>query len=186
MKDHDIIKNIRAGKREKPIRQLYKEYPKVRANILSTGGSEEIAQEIFNDSLILLIEKVSEPSFQLTSKLSTYLYGINRFLWKNQLRKQNRYIELEWSDTLIISEDDLDYQEEKEEKLKVMENILNTISEKCKKIFEMFYFNRQSMQFVAEKLGFSSVNSAKTQKYKCMERAIKLAKELSNTEKSRL
>ncbi len=184
MKDHEIIHKIRLGKREKPIKQLYKEYPKVRAKILATGGTEEIAQEIFNDSLILLIEKVSDPQFQLTSKLTTYLYGINRFLWKNELRKQKRFVELEWSDTLIISDEDLGYQEEKEEKLKAMESILQKISEKCRKIFEMFYFNKQSMQLIAEKLGFSSVNSAKTQKYKCMERAIKLANEveLSNSE----
>jgi len=180
MKDQDIIKNIRAGRREKPIKHLYKEYPKVKAKIVSSGGTDIIAEEIFNDSLILLIEKVSDPKFELTSKLSTYLYGINRFLWMNQLRKQNKYVELEWSDTLIISQDDLGYQEEKEEKLKMMESILNTISEKCKKIFEMFYFNKESMQIISEKLGFSSVNSAKTQKYKCMERAMKMANEMSN------
>ena len=99
-------------------------------------------------------------------------------------RKQNKYVELEWSDTLIISQDDIGYQEEKEEKLKMMESILNTISEKCKKIFEMFYFNKQSMQIIADRLGFSSVNSAKTQKYKCMERAMKMANEMSNPEKA--
>ncbi len=38
------------------------------------------------------------------------------------------------------------------------------------------------MTTIAKELDFSSVNSAKTQKYKCMERAIELARQLSPNE----
>lgn len=38
------------------------------------------------------------------------------------------------------------------------------------------------MNTIAKELEFSSVNSAKTQKYKCMERAIELARQLSPNE----
>ena len=178
MTDQEIIAQIRAGRREEAIKTLYAEFPKVRANIQSTGGDEGIAREIFHDSLILLIEKVSNPNFELTSKLSTYLYGINRFLWKNELRKRYRNPELEWKDTLILSAEDLGYDEEKEEKIKLLDKVLSRVTERCRKIFELFYYKKESMQVIAEKLEFSSINSAKTQKYKCMERAITLAREL--------
>lgn len=181
MTDQQIIRAIRKGKREKAIKELYKEYPKVKVNILSTGGNEEIARELFHDSLILLIEKVSKKDFELTSKLSTFLYGINRFLWKNELRKRQRSPELEWKDTLILTADDIGYNEDKEEKIQQLHQILNQVTDKCKKIFELFYFQKESMSKIAEKLGFSSVNSAKTQKYKCMEKAIKLAKQNTET-----
>lgn len=179
MTDQDIIAAIRAGKRDQAIKALYQEFPKVKGNMLQTGGDAEIAREIFHDSLILLIEKVSKPEFELTSKLSTYLFGINRFLWKNELRKRNRNPELEWKDTLILSAEDLGYNEEKEEKIKLLEKVLNQVTERCKKIFELFYFKKQDMTVIAKELDFSSVNSAKTQKYKCMERAIELARELA-------
>lgn len=178
MKDVDIISQIRKGYTEKAIKVLYKEYPKVKANILSSGGDIEIAEEIFHDSLILLIEKVSDPTFELTSKLSTYLYGINRFMWKNEARKRQKNPELEWKDTLILTADDLDYNAQKEEELKALETVLSQITERCKKIFELFYFKKENMKTIAEKLNFSSVNSAKTQKYKCMEKAMTLAKEI--------
>ncbi len=176
MRDEDIISKIKKGKREKAIKELYKEFPKVRANIVSSGGDEEIAREIFHDSLILLLEKVAQPSFELTSKLSTYLYGINRFLWKNEARRRQKNPELEWRDTLILSADDLDYNGEKEQQLKLLESVLAQVTERCKKIFELFYFKKKSMKLIATELEFSSVNSAKTQKYKCMEKAILLAK----------
>lgn len=177
MSDQEIIALIREGNREPALKELYKEYPKVRANILSSGGDDEIARQIFHDSLILVMEKVCKPDFELSSKLSTFLYGINRFLWKNELRKRQRNPELEWKDTLILTADDIDYNEEKEEKIKALYQILNQVTDKCKKIFELFYFKKESMAVIAEKLGFTSVNSAKTQKYKCMEKAVKLAKE---------
>lgn len=177
MTDKEIISAIRKGQRELALKELYKEFPKVRANILSSGGDDEIARHIFHDSLILIIEKVNKKDFELTAKMSTFLYGINRFLWKNELRKRQRNPELEWKDTLILTADDIGYDHEKEEKIQVLEKVLNQVTERCKKIFELFYFKKESMNDIAKKLEFSSVNSAKTQKYKCMEKAIQLAKQ---------
>lgn len=180
MTDQEIILSIRKGHNEKPLQVLYKEYPKIRQLILKSGCNEVLAQEIFNDSLLLLIEKLRDPSFELTSKLTTYLYGINRFLVKNALRKQQKLaVELEWTDTLILSEADLGYQSEEEERLKQLETILSKLSEKCRRILELFYFGKQSMEQIAQELNYSSVNSAKTQKYKCIEHAFVLGQNLS-------
>ncbi|MBK7129971.1 MAG: sigma-70 family RNA polymerase sigma factor [Crocinitomicaceae bacterium] len=182
MTDQEIISEIRLGKREAAIKVLYKEFPKIKANICSSGGDAEIAREIFHDSLVLLIEKVGKQEFELTSKLSTYLFGINRFLWKNEARRRNKNPELEWKDTLILSAEDIGYSEEKEEKIKLLEKVLTQITDKCRKIFELFYFKKEDMNTIARELDFTSVNSAKTQKYKCMERAIELARQMTGKE----
>ena len=116
MTDNEIISTIRKGDREKPIIFLYREYPKIERLIVKSGCNKTIAREIFNDSLILLIEKIESPDFTLTSKLTTYLYGINRIMVKNALKKQNKTYELEWKDTLILSESDLGYDVEYEAK----------------------------------------------------------------------
>ena len=178
MEDHELVALIRRGDTETPIKILYQEWPKIKALIISSGGDETIAQHIFHDSLILLIEKVAQPDFELKSKLSTFLYGINRFLWKNELRKRKKNVELEWKDTLIVEASDIDYDIEKEGRIRQLITVLDKISERCKVIFELFYFEKKSMQFIADQLGYTSVNSAKTQKYKCMEKAIVLAREL--------
>ncbi len=171
MKDKELILAIKNGNREEAIKFLYLEYPKIHALILKAGCNKVIAKEIFNDSLLILIENVQKPSFHLSSALSTYLYGINRFLVKNELRKQNKFVELEWSDTLIVSEADLGFEIEKEERLKTMQRILGQLSDQCQKIFQLFYFEKKSMTEIADALKYSSVNSAKTQKYKCLEKA---------------
>lgn len=180
MTDIEIIQNIRKGKRNKALQLLYKEYPKIEANICKSGGTKMEAEEIFSDALILLVEKVSDGQFSLTSKLSTFLYGIARFLWLNELKKTNRKYELEWSDTLILVAEDLDFDNEQEEQLKLLEQVIAQVSEKCQAIFERFYFKKESMQLIADAMGFTSVNSAKTQKYKCLEKATVLAQNLQS------
>lgn len=182
MTDQEIILSIRRGEHEKALRFLYKEFPKIKQLILKSGCNEVVAQEVFNDSLLLLIEKIQQPAFELTSRLTTYLYGINRFMVKNELRKQNKTAhELEWSDTLILSESDLGYDNEEEERLKKLETILGKLSEKCRRIFELFYFQKASMDEIAKELSYSSVNSAKTQKYKCIEHAFELSQNVSHS-----
>jgi RNA polymerase sigma factor (sigma-70 family) len=180
MEDKKIIALIRAEKREKPIALLYKEYPKIEAHALQMGLSKEVAQEIFNDSLILLIEKVENPQFVISSKLSTFLYGINHFLAKNELKKQHKISSVEWTEVLEFSDHILEYDFDKEEKLKRMETVLTQISEKCQRIFHLFYFERKSMDAIAAELKYTNTNSAKTQKYKCIEHAIALSKRTPN------
>ncbi|MBI1289390.1 MAG: hypothetical protein GC178_17625 [Flavobacteriales bacterium] len=175
MKDEEIVKQIRNGNHDAPIKQLYREYPKIEALIRASGGDSNAAREIFHDALILFIEKVIDPAFEQSSKLTTYLYGINRLLWKNKLRKRQNNPELEWPDTLILTNEDLGYDHEKEDRIKTMERVLAEIAERCREILKRFYLKKESMSRIASELGFSSVNSAKTQKYKCLEQAIRLA-----------
>jgi len=176
MTDDEILLAIRSGNREEPVTILYKEFPKIERLIIKSGGTAEMAQEIFNDSLILVIEKIQKPDFNLTSKLTTYLYGVNRLLVKNELKKQNRYHDITWKNTLILTNKNLEYDAEYEQKLAAVELLLMKVSEKCRQIFKGFYFEKKSMQTIADELGYSSVNSAKTQKYKCIESAYKMSK----------
>ncbi|MCH2216288.1 MAG: sigma-70 family RNA polymerase sigma factor [Flavobacteriales bacterium] len=177
MTDESIIQEIRAGKPDKSIKHLYRELPKIRAIVLKSGGSKTEAKGIFHDGLILLIEKVEKPEFELTSKLSTYLYGICRFLWLNELKKQHKKapeisIESDFEDL----NDSYDF--EKEEKIKLMERAFASISPICQEIIKRFYYLKQSLGDIAKALNASSVNSIKTRKYKCLERAIQLTKKI--------
>ena len=179
MENTEIIQLIREGKREKPIRFLYHEFPKIKRLILQEGLTKEHAEEIFQNSLILFIEKVENPTFVFSSKATTYLYGLNRFLTKNELKKHHKTVHVEWTEANDFYDSTLNYDFEKEARLTQLEFILTQISTKCQKIFRLFYFEKKSMTVIAKTLNYSSTNSAKTQKYKCIEQAIKLSEETS-------
>lgn len=172
MNDQKLIELLKADKTDKAFYKLYSGYPKVEKLILSKGGTKDDAQDVFQEALIILYKKVTTTDFNLTSKLSTYLYSVSRFLWKDQLIKLKKIQATNMEVDLLSTElDELEKIKENEIKLKQVETILTTISKKCQEILELFYYRSFSMKEIAKKMSYTSERIARTQKYKCMEKA---------------
>lgn len=172
--DNTKITNwLRNGKQEKAFTKLYKLFPKVEKYILQNSGSKEEALDIFQEGLILLYQKSITDSVVV---VEGFLIKSCKYLWQNELRKKKvRLGDSEKSETLIQDDSELELLIEKENKLNQIEEIVKQISEKCQQIFELFYFKSMSMTQIAKRIGYKSVQSAKVQKYKCMEQARNLA-----------
>jgi RNA polymerase sigma factor (sigma-70 family) len=66
---------------------LYKFYfPSVSSYIKQNLGSNQDAEDIFQEAIIVLLQKVRQADFVLTSSLKTYLYAIAKNLWLKRLR----------------------------------------------------------------------------------------------------
>jgi len=177
MTDQEILQYIRRKEFNRAVRELYKLEPMVRGILHKYGAPDTVIPEVFNDSLVLLLEKVQKQEFQLTSKLSTYLTGISLNLWRNQSRKLSNQKRVELDVEIAKSYAFVEYDAEKEEKLRLLDTILEKIQDRCKQLLRLFYFENKRMADIAKTMGFSSEKSAKTQKYKCMEKAHQLAKQ---------
>ena len=172
MDDKKIIELLKLGKQHKAFLKLYKGYPQVEKLILSKGGTKEDAKDVFQEALIIFYEKVSTSNFQLTAAISTYLYSVSRFVWKDKSikRKGKQMLDVSFEFT---SEEEQEFQEaiEKEEKFKELEQVLTQIGDKCLKLLKLFYYDGLKMKDIAAKVGLKSEKIAKNQKYKCLERA---------------
>lgn len=179
MDDNKIVRLLREGKRTQAFLKLYKGYPPVEKLILSKGGSKDDAKDIFQDALIVFYQKAKDDQFKLTAAISTYLYSVCRFLWKDELIKRNKN-EFTKDETDFDNNEVEDFSElmEKESKYELIEEVLIQIGEKCLKLLKLFYYNNLSMKKIATKLELKSENVAKNQKYKCIERAKLKLKEL--------
>lgn len=175
MSDEKIIELLKVNKTDRAFSKLYIDFPKVKKMILSKGGTKDDAQDIFQEALIILYNKVNQGDFKLTSKIGTYLYSVSRFLWKDQLIKNNKTVDSDFSNDQLIETNKEELEEiiKKEEKLQVIEQVLKEISQKCQEIFELFYFKKLSMKDIAIKMKYTSERVARTQKYKCVEQAKK-------------
>src|SRR5688572_4115841 len=66
---------------------LYKFYfPSVASYIKQNLGSNEDAEDVFQEAITVLLQKVRQSDFVLTSSLKTYLYAIAKNLWLKRLR----------------------------------------------------------------------------------------------------
>jgi RNA polymerase sigma factor (sigma-70 family) len=170
MTDQEIITELKSGKQYKSFRALYKYFPMMQKLVLSKGGKAEDAEDIYQEALIILYRKVKEADFKLSSQLSTYLYSLCRFLWKDELKKRNKFQFADFeTDFDSAEENQLEQLLESENKTRLAEKVIMELGERCKEILILFYAQNMSMKKIASRMGYSSENTAKNQKYKCLE-----------------
>lgn len=174
-KDTALLNRLLCHDRE-ALQQIYDTcFPMIRALVKKNNGLEEDAEDIFQETLIILLERAQSPNFSLTCRLKTYIYAVSRHLWLKRLASAQRQLPLadglaEW----IPVADDIAQHEEHDQAFRDMELALNELGEPCRSLLEHYYVLNKSMAEIAEIFGYTSSDNAKTQKYKCLMRLKKI------------
>lgn len=141
--------------------------------------SQEDIQEIFQLSMVTFYENVINRRVQtLDSSVKTYLFAIGKYKAMEWMRKKNKMVyldslddgkELEFEVTL-----EGEFDEDSESNIAAIGASLEKLGSPCSEILTAFYYHKVSLSVLAEKLGYKSEGSIKSQKYKCMERLRKI------------
>ena len=173
-KDDEIVAGIQKGV-SGAMESLYKiHFPMVLRLVLNNGGDMDDAKDVFQEAVIILYDKINAGSFELNSKLKTYLYSVSRNLWFKKLTKQGVYSNIDDFEDKFPIEDDVDAHKERDKQFTLMESALEQLGEPCQTIIKDFYIHNRSMQDICEKFGYTNTDNAKNQKYKCLQRLKKL------------
>ncbi len=182
--DRKLIDRLKKGD-EKVLDEVYiKCYRQVRSFILKNSGTANDAEDVYQESVIILFENAMKGKLdKIEASVSTYLYKIARNKWLYHLRRQNRNPEY-LVDIQGINFESLEESEENtslqwDEKL---HQVLNKLGNPCRDILLDFYYFRQSMEQIAQTFGYKDMNSAKSKKNKCMNRARQIAREIIKTD----
>lgn len=175
--DLEILRGIESGN-SLAIQKLYKVYfPPIAKMIINNQGSREEAQDIFQETVMVLYDKVSRGNFELSSKLQTFLYAVSKRLWLKQLtRGESKYRKDQIDDLeeFLAAEEAIEEHTMTEANLVQMEEALYNLGEPCRTILHDFYINNASMTDICEKFGYTNPDNAKNQKYKCLQRLKKM------------
>jgi RNA polymerase sigma factor (sigma-70 family) len=173
-----LLEQLRAGKHTAALKELYKAWPPVRHFIKTHGGNEDDARDVFQESLLIFYKNVQKKDFALTAQVGTYLFSICKYLWKDELKKKNRVVSFDCPER---PEEISDFHEY-EEKTRWLNNVLTSIGEKCATMLRLFYYKKMSMDEIAIHMGYKNTDTAKTQKYKCIEQARNLAAGITSSQ----
>ena len=128
--------------------------PMIRLMVYQKGGSTEDARDIFQDGLIIMLEKLDDKKFNLTCKFKTFLYCVCEHLWKTILEKRqsaanylNRRSEPESEKDFT---DMIDYQMYEQ----IIQDVFKTLDPISKKILTL-YWQENSLQEIADQLGYT-------------------------------
>jgi len=156
---------------------VYKEYyPFIKKYILNNSGNKQDAEDIFQETIVMIYRKVEEGQLSLDCSFKTYIYSVCRILWlkeletKNLLRKDN--LEPRKMDELdvkyLLEDGDL------EKKKLIQEHVLR-LDENCRRILSLFY-DGASIEEITEIIGTKSTLYTKLIKFKCKEKLIESLK----------
>ena len=170
--DNDFMVGLLNGNND-VLSALYKKYYNIVLKfILYNSGTSAAAQDIYQETIIVLYESVKKPEFELKCQLQTYIFSIAKRLWLKELKKNGKtflFKESEENNLVDVSEDLKEF-DEKEAEIEKMNNSLIDLGEPCSELIKDFYINKLSMEQIAEKFGYTNADNAKTQKYKCLQR----------------
>ncbi len=178
--DETLIAAIRGGD-ERALAQLYRlHWPMVSHFVLQNSGSDDDAQDVYQEGVMVFYEKVRDGSLELSCQIKTYLYAVCRRLWLKRLTSKSRFgVRLQEDDDLgplhhTGAEDDLLAAEEQDRRFSTMSEALAHLGEPCRSLLEGFYLLEKSMQALTAEFGYTNADNAKNQKYKCLVRLKKL------------
>lgn len=176
MNDQLIIDELKKGN-TKVFSLVYSIYPTIEGYIINNNGSKEDAKDIFQNALIVLYKKVKSPEFELTAKLSTYLFSICKNNWLKALRNKKK------ASTQEINNDVHQLSSENENSVNetgiiaCIQEKLTELGDPCKSLIVMHEFHKIEWKIIAEKMNYATAHAARNQKYKCLLRLKKLIPE---------
>jgi RNA polymerase sigma factor (sigma-70 family) len=170
--DDQFIDGLRSGNSE-ALSALYKKYYNVVLKfIVNNSGSEEAAQDIYQETVIVLYENVQKQEFVLNCQLQTYIYSISKRLWLKQLKKNGKTFLFKENDEneVVDVTSDINDHTNRELEIDKMNKSLQELGEPCATLIKDFYVHKLNMDEIAEKFGYTNGDNAKNQKYKCLQR----------------
>lgn len=150
-----------------------------------TKLTNEDLEDIFQDSLLKLMEKVKNGGVTVSREgaLFSYLVQIGKLTACNVIRKRRG---LTSDEEVIVSRnlhkevEDIEVPVEVKQQTQdeFLDRAYDSLPDTCKKIFKQYYWERKPFDDIADSIGYGTIDSVKTKKSKCMKHFKDFAKKL--------
>jgi RNA polymerase sigma factor (sigma-70 family) len=171
--DSELVKAIQEREMLEPaISQLYKDHAEItRSFIMGKGGTEQDADDVFQETVVSFIDSVQKSKFRQESGIRTFLISISKNLWYNEIRRRQRADNRE-----RLFEADRDQEDsgvndiiQDRELKKQLNQLLQDLGDSCRKILELFYYENLSMKEIVLHLHYENEQVVRNKKYKCLQ-----------------
>ena len=117
------------------------------AIVVSNNGTREDGKDIFQNTVLKVVEKLKKGEYKKEQKLKAYFSGVAANLWRNERRKKHRQVtdRLEKKEYLLTdkSSDAIIQIIKTDNEINRMFFILNKMDEICKKILQLHYLKNK-------------------------------------------
>jgi DNA-directed RNA polymerase specialized sigma24 family protein len=146
------------------------------------GLSAMDSEEILNDSVIILLQKIENGAYQFQGyDPCTYMVEIAKGLIANAKRKNKRSFE-DIETQYDLADNDTEHYLEIKANETVLRNLMSQIGENCQKLISLKYLEEfKDEEILAQKMTqYSSINTLKVKRSECMKKLSELAIKFKN------
>jgi RNA polymerase sigma factor (sigma-70 family) len=139
----------------------------VQKLVVKNNGSQADADDVLQETIIVLFRKVQENNFKLTSTLNTFIYSIARLIWLKELEKRKANETIAEEPVYVIDDTaNIHAIINKNDRLRLYREKFEELGEDCKKVLRLFYLGTPMTQ-ITKLMEYGSVDYTKRKKYKC-------------------
>lgn len=179
--DAELIDAISAGNDlNRAIRFIYQQYAQATSSfILYHGGSEQDADDIFQETVVAFIDVVKKGKYRMESSIKTFLTSIARNYWFNEMKKRDRSGHRDKLFEMGRDKDEADVSEHiaEMEKKRQLRDLVDQLGDSCRKVLLLFYYENLSMKEIVDHLPYENEQVVRNKKYKCLQALAGLIKD---------
>lgn len=177
--DAHVLKLMRDGDDEALVILYRQNRTMVASYVTRNNGTPDDAEDMLQEAVIVLWEKVRAGKFEYSAKLSTFIYATVRNLWSRRLARRRR--EMPQTDNGFDPPDENASVLEEivdEERTNLVRLAMGKLGEQCRKILVLFYWDELSMDQIAAQMSLANADTAKAKKYQCKKELERFLKKL--------
>lgn len=175
--EKDLIAAVKYSpeERDKAMRFMVEEmglYFIVKGEVLSGGGDEADAKDLFQECIMVLYHSIRSGAFRGESKISTYFTTIARRKWWRMNRKKSRFSRQLYPEHYFSepqAEEAPDMAIIAGEERHALRHVLQRMSARCRELLRL-WMHGLAPDVIAQRMGFSSGRLAKKETYRCRKR----------------
>ncbi len=168
----DVIINGIVERDNEIVRWLYlRVYQYLESYISARDGTPVDALDIFHEGMLILFEKITDPSFPVRRNIPEYLFGICRYLWYRQYRQSKYFQGMPAGEMdllmLRLRNDFPVFPEQHELRYILYLRHLPALDMKCRRLLEMSLQERDAGT-IRDELSYRNRNSVYRKKFGCL------------------
>jgi RNA polymerase sigma factor (sigma-70 family) len=160
-------------------------YQKTISIIRKEGGILQDAEDAFQEALIDLIDFIHrgkldpKPGKKYPKTLENYIIKSVKNRWMKRFRDKNNTEVSSFEDISGLDNPKYLWEDspERSDEYKLLHRAFARLSAACQRLLEEFYYKNQDYDTIVKNLGYANMKSAKSQKFKCMEK-LRIQKDL--------
>ncbi|EZH71291.1 hypothetical protein ATO12_11045 [Aquimarina atlantica] len=152
----------------------------VRRYIIQNSGCEQDVEDIVQDALILIYQKLTKDTLELNCSIYTYFYGVCKNIWRNRLRRKKKITlgEAFITENNECFDDSIIDDIEKNEQEHLYRKYFLKLNDSNKKLLN-HYFEGKSMREIANLMGYSE-GYVRKKKFEAKKRLLEIIEQNSS------